>query len=189
MLFTLVLIKVISQVLIMLFPPNSSSSCTNTHTSTNMAQSAPSSTLLQTNKISNASINDQQVIPNQDTSLAQPELNVQQRNLLSLSTAPTRRRRGQNAVPPVQPSMHHQYINEYTLLTIPQPPYFTPNSLMKWGLIGMNLNLQFGINNHMLIINIQDPHYLAMLVEEILQMCLTRLHLHPWLLQQACNHP
>lgn len=55
--------------------------------------------------------------------------------------------------------------------------------------MGSNLTLQFGVNNNTLTINLQDPHYLTLLIEESLKMCLDSFLQNPWFFQLVASQP
>lgn len=52
-------------------------------------------------------------------------------------------------------------LNGEITLNISQPHSYTPSSLMEWGLMGLELTLQYRVNDHNLVTNIQDPYYMA----------------------------
>lgn len=93
-----------------------------------------------------------------------------------------------NALNPTQSSTIPQ-LNEDITLNVPLLLSYTLSSLLEWGLMDTNLILQFKINNNNIIINIQDPHYMAIFMDETLKMCLESFQQNPWLFQLVTSHP
>lgn len=72
------------------------------------------------------------------------------------------------------------YQLENNMHVLVQPTDYTPSSLMEWGLMGLNLNLSFQVNNALLSINIQDPHYMSQIIQEALSICMNSLAQNLW---------